>query len=146
LNKLRHPRAAPHFVFALDNIMMHFLRIPAALGWAQLYSPTSLKPLLNVSQGTPSSGPFPVLKAALSRASASDEGNSYGEILGVPALKEQLVNEMKIVYGTGTEIDITPDDVGITAGCNLAFYASVVALADPGDELILPCPWYAQWI
>jgi aspartate/methionine/tyrosine aminotransferase len=87
-----------------------------------------------------------VLKEALSRTSASDQGNSYGPILGIPALKEQLVNEMKTVYGANTEIDITPDDVGITAGCNLAFYASVVALSDPGDEIILPCPWYARWI
>lgn len=47
---------------------------------------------------------------------------------------------MKTVYGP--DIDITQDDIAITAGCNMAFVATVMCLADPGDEIILPVPWY----
>lgn len=46
---------------------------------------------------------------------------------------------MKTVYGQ--EVDVTQDDIAITAGCNMAFVATVMCLADPGDEIILPVPW-----
>lgn len=38
-------------------------------------------------------------------------------------------------------MDVTQDDIAITAGCNMAFVATVMCLADPGDEIILPVPW-----
>ena len=34
------------------------------------------------------------------------------------------------------------DEVAITAGCNQAFCSVVATLAAPGDEVILPTPWY----
>jgi aspartate/methionine/tyrosine aminotransferase len=46
---------------------------------------------------------------------------------------------MKEVYGRDT--DITTDDIALTAGCNMAFVATVLSLADAGDEIILPVPW-----
>lgn len=62
-------------------------------------------------------------------------------------MREAVVKEMQIVYGgTGGEkgqvdVDVTPEDVAITAGCNLAFFASVMTVAEKGDEVILPVPW-----
>lgn len=46
---------------------------------------------------------------------------------------------MKLVYGKDT--DVSAEDVSLTTGCNMAFAAAVLALADPGDEVILPVPW-----
>ena len=37
---------------------------------------------------------------------------------------------------------IAPDDVAITAGCNQAFCAVLSAVAGPGDNVLLPVPWY----
>jgi aspartate/methionine/tyrosine aminotransferase len=51
------------------------------------------------------------------------------------------MEEMKIVYGS--EADLSVDDVVITAGCNMAFAAAVLAIATAGDEVIVPVPWYA---
>jgi aspartate/methionine/tyrosine aminotransferase len=47
---------------------------------------------------------------------------------------------MKSVYGD--DIDVTAGDITLTAGCNMAFVATIMALADAGDEVILPVPWY----
>ena len=47
--------------------------------------------------------------------------------------------EMKVVYGEG--LDINFNDVALTLGCNLAFVAVGMAIADPGDRVILPVPW-----
>ena len=35
-----------------------------------------------------------------------------------------------------------PSEVAITAGCNQAFCAAIATLAAPGDEVMLPVPWY----
>ncbi|KAF8902263.1 hypothetical protein CPB84DRAFT_1846427 [Gymnopilus junonius] len=40
----------------------------------------------------------------------------------------------------GAEADLRPDDVALSAGCNLAFVASIMSLADAGYEVILPIP------
>jgi aspartate/methionine/tyrosine aminotransferase len=46
---------------------------------------------------------------------------------------------MKEVYGQ--DADISADDIALTVGCNMAFVAAVMSLADAGDEVILPVPW-----
>ena len=46
---------------------------------------------------------------------------------------------MKVVYGE--RLDINFNDVALTLGCNLAFVAVGMAIADPGDRVILPVPW-----
>ena len=35
-----------------------------------------------------------------------------------------------------------PQDIAITAGCNLAFFAAMMLLARHGDAVLLPTPWY----
>ena len=54
-------------------------------------------------------------------------------------MRSSLAQEMRAVYGD--DADVTPDDIIMTAGCNMAFVAAVMALADPGDQVILPVPW-----
>lgn len=46
---------------------------------------------------------------------------------------------MQVVYGN--DADVTSEDLALTAGCNMAFIAAVMSLADAGDEVILPVPW-----
>lgn len=95
-----------------------------------------------MSQGVPGSGPHQLLRTALSQVANLEDAHRYGNILGEKRLQSLLAEEMRAVYGLGTDVDITPEDIGLTAGCNLAFYAAVMALASAGDEVILPFPWY----
>ncbi|KAI0738778.1 PLP-dependent transferase [Daedaleopsis nitida] len=114
--------------------------IPQAYEWGATYQPTEGRPLLDMSQGVPGVPPPPILLEALGKASSSTGSCGYLPNEGVTSLREAMAGEMKIRYGADT--DVTYRDIAITAGCNLAFVAVAITLADAGDEVILPIPWY----
>ncbi|KAG8934483.1 hypothetical protein FRC02_009830 [Tulasnella sp. 418] len=113
--------------------------VPLAQQWAANYD-CSRGPLLNLSQGVPGTPPPKELLDALGRAAQSSECAGYTKILGLSELRQALAEEMLATYGPGT--NISPNDIGLTVGCNMAFACTMLALADPGDEAILPMPWY----
>lgn len=118
----------------------HFVSsIPQAKAWGAAYPATPSRPLLDMSQGAPGDPPPDVLLNALANTSSSPPSSEYGPVLGEPTLRTAFAQEMKTVYGQNA--DITSQDVAITAGCNMAFIAAVMSLADAGDEAILPVPW-----
>ncbi|EGN93898.1 hypothetical protein SERLA73DRAFT_189018 [Serpula lacrymans var. lacrymans S7.3] len=114
--------------------------IPQARKWATMYVPKAGRPLLDMSQGVPGVPPPKILLDALSKASLSPDACGYCPPTGEPSLRHAMAQEMKTVYGQAA--DITSDDIAITSGCNMAFIATVMCLADAGDEIILPVPWY----
>ena len=72
-----------------------------------------------------------------------EDSAAYGDIFGDLAMRKALVEEMKYVY-SGNEarvVDVKIEDMALTAGCNAAFMAAVMAVAEKGDEFILPVPW-----
>ena len=117
----------------------HYYSIPRAKAWGLAYPSTPARPLLDMSQGAPGSPPPGVLLDALAKMSSSPQSSGYGDVLGEPKLRSAFAQEMKTVYGKNA--DITANDVAITAGCNMAFIAAVMCLAETGDEVILPVPW-----
>ncbi|MEJ2020223.1 MAG: aminotransferase, partial [Maritimibacter sp.] len=56
----------------------------------------------------------------------------------LPDLRAALASEVSALYRGA----VAPEQVAITAGCNEAFAAAISTLAAPGDEVILPTPWY----
>ncbi len=103
------------------------------------------RPLLNLSQAAPVAPPPAPLQAAMVEALADPSTHLYGPVLGLPALRERLAEQMRTIYGGA----VTPRQIAITSGCNQAFCAAITALAGPGDVVILPTPWYfnhAMWL
>ena len=95
--------------------------------------------LLNVSQAAPVAPPPIALRSAIADAAVSqDQAHLYGPVLGNPDLRAELAYQWSNAYG-GT---IMAADVAITQGCNQAFCAALATIAGPGDEVILPTPWY----
>ncbi|MCC5971726.1 MAG: aminotransferase [Pararhodobacter sp.] len=95
--------------------------------------------LLNLSQAAPVDPPPAPMRAAMARAIEEDPGiHLYSAVLGNPDLRAALAQRMSALYG-GV---IAEDQVAITSGCNQAFCATIASLAGPGDEVILPKPWY----
>ena len=92
-----------------------------------------------MSQGVPGIPPPFEVQKALAAAAANPESFGYTLPEGDPPMRAALAAEMKHVYGPSC--DVTADDIALTAGCNLAFVASIMALTDAGDEVILPVPW-----
>ena len=97
------------------------------------------RPLINVSQAAPVESPPLGLRQALADAALNDPAaHLYGPVLGLPALRAEIAARWSTAYA-GV---IVPEQVAITQGCNQAFTAVMSTLAGPGDEVILPTPWY----
>jgi Aspartate/tyrosine/aromatic aminotransferase len=65
--------------------------------------------------------------------------NRYGPVEGIPELQQALVKKLR----TTNNIQINETNcVVVTAGSNMAFNTAILATTDPGDEVILPTPYY----
>ena len=120
--------------------------VMAARRWLEAAPPPRDLPLINVSQAAPVDPPPEGLRAAMAEALLTrPETHLYGPVLGLPALRDTLAARMTQHYAA----PVAPAQVGITAGCNMAFCAAMATLAGAGDAVILPLPWYfnhAMWL
>lgn len=97
------------------------------------------RPLINLSQAAPvDPPPEPMLEAMAEMIRAEADTHLYGPVLGHPALRSEIAWRWSALY----EGQIHPDEVAVTAGCNQAFCTAVMTLAEPGDAVLLPVPWY----
>ena len=95
-------------------------------------------PVLDLAQAAPQ---YPAAEAVVEhivRVARHAGGGKYTEVPGLPHLRALFAAEVSRDY-RGT---VGPDDVVVTAGCNQAFSVVASALAGPGDEVILPLPYY----
>jgi aspartate/methionine/tyrosine aminotransferase len=111
--------------------------IPAASAWAAAYD-GALGPLINLAQAVPGSPPPASFLERLGSAASLGETAAYGAITGDAVLRQALADEMSALYGGA----ITPTNICITSGCNQAFFVTMMALAQAGDDVLLPTPWY----
>ncbi len=95
--------------------------------------------LLNLSQAAPvDAPPKPMLQAMAEIVLTTPAAHLYGPVLGLPELRAEIAALRSRDYGGS----VRPGQVAITSGCNEAFCAVLATLAGPGDEVILPTPWY----
>lgn len=111
--------------------------IPEARAWTSTYV-GQFGPLLDLSQAVPGTPPHEEMRARMAEVAASAEGARYGAILGDTALRTALAAEIAARYRGS----VVANDVAITAGCNQAFFSTIVALVPAGDAVVLPAPWY----
>lgn len=113
--------------------------IPEARRWLEGVTFPPDRPLLDVSQAAPVDPPPLALRQAIADAALNDpNAHLYGPVLGLGDLRAELAADWSRHYSG----EIRIEQVAITAGCNQAFVAVMSALAAPGDEVILPTPWY----
>lgn len=80
------------------------------------------------------------IKAAA--AKALDEGKTkYGPAAGEPKLREAIANKLKTANG----LDYKAENVLVTNGGKHSLYNLMVALIDPGDEVIIPAPFWLSY-
>ncbi len=94
---------------------------------------------ISLGQGVVSYGPPPQVLPQLERFWAEPANHKYQPVAGIPALiaaiEQKLATENHVRLGQHNRIIVT-------AGGNQAFLNAVLAIADPGDEFILPTPYY----
>jgi N-succinyldiaminopimelate aminotransferase len=93
---------------------------------------------INLGQGFPDEdGPPEVLEAA--QRAIRDGVNQYPPGRGLPVLREAIVRHQKRFYGLDLEADT---QVLVTAGATEALAATMLALLEPGDEVVTFEPFY----
>ena len=94
---------------------------------------------ISLGQGVVSYGPPADAVAALPSLMADPALNKYQAVTGIAPLVDAIKG--KLLAENGYRVD-GPSEIMVTAGSNSAFLTAVLAIADPGDELILPTPYY----
>ena len=93
---------------------------------------------ISLGQGIVSYGPPPDVAVALQAFGGSVADHRYGPVEGQSDLLAILHD--KLTHESGVDLDRRR--VVVTAGGNMAFLNAVLAITDPGDEVILPVPYY----
>lgn len=94
---------------------------------------------ISLGQGVVYYEPPPEAIARLPEFLARAENHKYKAVRGIPPLLKAIEEKLQRENG----IDINPQNsVVVTAGGNMAFMNAVLAITQPGDEIILQTPYY----
>jgi N-succinyldiaminopimelate aminotransferase len=98
---------------------------------------------VNLGQGFPDvDGPPPIARRA-AEAVLAGQGNQYPPATGIPELRQAVTRHQQRFYGLGYDQDT---EVLITAGATEAIAAALLALLEPGDEVIAFEPYYDSYV
>jgi aspartate/methionine/tyrosine aminotransferase len=94
---------------------------------------------ISLGQGVVHYGPPAAALAAARGAVSNPETHAYQDGPGDPALISAIADKLRRDNG----IDCRRGSrVTVTAGGNMAFVHAVLAITEPGDEIVLPVPFY----
>ncbi|HET6258051.1 pyridoxal phosphate-dependent aminotransferase [Pseudonocardia sp.] len=95
---------------------------------------------INLGQGFPDTdGPASLLSDAAANIQAGV--NQYPPGIGVPELRSAVAEHQRRFYG----LDVDPDTVLVTTGATEAIASAVLALCEPGDEVVTFQPYYDSY-
>ena len=97
---------------------------------------------INLGQGFPDTdGPESIVEAAV--AALRGGRNQYAPGTGVPELRQAIAEHQRRFYG----IEVDPDsEVLATTGATEAVAAALLALVEPGDEVVALEPYYDSYV
>jgi len=75
---------------------------------------------------------------------ALDQGNThYGPDRGIPELRQLIAEKIEKEYGSRYDWE---DELLVTAGGQAGLHIAVMAMANPGDEIIILVPYYPPYL
>jgi N-succinyldiaminopimelate aminotransferase len=98
---------------------------------------------INLGQGFPDVDGPPDIARAAADAVLAGHGNQYPPATGIPELREAVARHQRRFYGLTCDPDT---EVLITAGATEAIAAALLALLEPGDEVIAFEPYYDSYV
>src|SRR5687767_8975056 len=99
------------------------------------------EPVIGFGAGEPDfPTPAHIVEAAV-EACRDPKNHKYSPAGGLPELKQAIADKTK--RDSGLEVD--PANILVTNGGKHAVYASFLTLLDPGDEVILPAPYWTTY-
>ncbi|HWC65291.1 MAG TPA: aminotransferase class I/II-fold pyridoxal phosphate-dependent enzyme, partial [Thermoanaerobaculia bacterium] len=98
---------------------------------------------VNLAQGLPDFEPPVQVVEALRRATTVPGGHQYSFTWGAPEFRAAIAEKYRRFNG----LAVDPDrEVTVTCGVSEAIVASVLALTEPGDEVVILEPWYENYV
>src|SRR5216683_3466608 len=98
------------------------------------------QPIISFGVGEPDFPTPEPVKEAASRALA-DNATHYTTVSGDPTLRKLVAERMAEVVG----LPFTWNQVITTSGAKEALYIAMQLLCDPGDEVLLPAPYWVSY-
>ena len=95
-----------------------------------------------LSWAKPTSDTPEYIKKAAIKAIEEGKTSGYSEPIGLYELREEIVKKLKKV----NHIEASCDEIIITVGAIEGLAAAIMAVIDPGDEVIIPVPGYSTHI
>ncbi len=109
--------------------------------FAEMSALASATGSINLGQGFPDTdGPDAVKQAAIDAIVAGE--NQYPPGIGVTSLRQAVAEHQRRFYGLEYDADT---DVLVTAGATEAIAAALLALCEPGDEVVTFEPYYDSY-
>jgi len=93
--------------------------------------------IIHLELGEPDFHPTKTVNQALKRA-IDDGRDRYCPVMGLPALRDAIA----IYLQETRNLDIPPQNIVIAPGCKIALFMAMMALIDPGDEVLYPDPGF----
>ncbi|WP_143461987.1 pyridoxal phosphate-dependent aminotransferase [Levilactobacillus enshiensis] len=97
--------------------------------------------VINLSVGQPDYATPTAIREAAVTAIRANQVNSYTATAGTLALRQAIVQRLQATQG----VAVTTDQVVVTTGAKMALYALFQILIDPGDEVLLPAPYWVSY-
>ncbi|MEH2007421.1 pyridoxal phosphate-dependent aminotransferase [Nostoc sp.] len=94
---------------------------------------------ISLGQGVVYYNPPPEAREFLAKFFAEPANNLYKSVAGIPPLLTALAGKLSAFNG----IEINEENcIVVTAGSNMGFMNAILAITNPGDEIILNTPYY----
>lgn len=108
--------------------------IPTISAWQKQHPST-----ISLGQGVAYYGPPEQAYQYLQSSLGERRCDLYGPVEGLPELQQVLINKLR----TRNNVTVSQQQaLFVTAGSNMAFSSLMLAITDPGDEIILLTPYY----
>jgi len=96
--------------------------------------------IIHLELGEPDFHPSGTVLDAL-RAAVTEGRDRYCAVQGVPALRQELAHYL----ARTRDLEVSGDEIVIAPGCKIALFFAMMALVEPGDEVLYPDPGFPAY-
>ncbi len=100
------------------------------------------EPHIDLGRGNPETGPPPHVVEALWRSAARPDVHGYSPFRGLPELRRAIADRYRDVYGMPLDADT---EIAVVPGTKTAIVELSLVLADEGQTVVLPDPYYPDY-
>src|SRR4051812_27381255 len=96
--------------------------------------------VISLSVGEPDWDTFPAIKSAGCQAIQAGQ-TKYSPSNGTPQLRTAIAHKTRDLLG----VEFTPTEVTVSAGAKFILFSALQMLLDPGDEVLIPAPYWVSY-